>query len=460
MNNSDIDGQPIAVQPIDARIVVVGASHSAVALSDRLRSAGHRGALTLIGSEPRLPYHRPPLSKAFLKGDVDVAALALRDDTFYRDSEITLRTGERVVEIRRGDWGTGVVITQPQEVLDDTRSGDRPSAAMYEFDRLVLATGARPRSLPIPGAHHRDVLTLRDVSDSSRLRDRAHRGPIVVIGGGFIGLEAAATITALGGEVTVVEVGQNLMGRAVGPETANWCAAAHSAMGVRIELGSSPTRIETDGDRILGVRLKDGRMIAAATVLVGIGVTPRDELARQVGLDCVDGGGVIVDANCLASDGVTVAIGDCTVQPHPVAAPGNMIRLESVDNADEQAARASSTLLGTDPTDRGVPWFWSDQGSCKLQMAGLVGNHDDMAVRIDPKRADRRVVIYTRAGVMTAVECFNAPGDFLLLRKALARKTSVSKNALVNSAIPLRELLNATPTVSVGGSTDHGRDSR
>lgn len=416
--------------------MVVGASHAAVALADRLRAGGHRGTLTLIGSERHLPYQRPPLSKAFLKGDADVHALALRDIEFFRSHGIALQTGERVVDVRRGKDGSGVLHT-----LRRHGSADEMSSDSYAFDRLVLATGARPRRLLIPGAGHRNVLALRDLDDAARLRDRIHRGPVVVIGGGFIGLEAAATIKALGGEAVVVEAGPQLMGRAVGADTAAWCAAAHRAMGIGIELLSRPEAIVTDGDQIIGVRLDDGRRIAAATVLIGIGVLPRDELARALGLECADAGGVVVDEHCLASDGVTVAIGDCTIQPRPGVGDGSLIRLESVDNSDEQAARATCTLLGTEPTARSVPWFWSDQGTYKLQMAGLVGDHDDVVLRTDPIRPDRRVFIYLRAGTMTAVECVNSPADFLVLRKALSRQAAIPREVLEDNSSPLKKLL-------------------
>ncbi|MCZ4548911.1 NAD(P)/FAD-dependent oxidoreductase [Gordonia rubripertincta] len=443
MNSSDVPSLATGgAAPYGSRVVVVGASHAAVAVADRLRAGGHHGPLTLIGSERHSPYHRPPLSKAFLKGEVDMHGIALRGEGYFRDNDINLRSGERVVEVERRADGRGVVRTRAsrgREIVDG------PSiSATYEFDRLVLATGARPRRLSIPGADHRDVLVLRDLEDALRLKKRLRSGPVVVVGGGFVGLEVAATMKDLGGDCTVVEVGPGLMGRAVGSETAAWFAAEHMSKGIDIELGRRPEQIVTENDRIVGVRLDDDRLIPAATVVVGVGVIPRDELARTMGLRCAATGGVIVDHRCVTSDGVTIAIGDCTVQPHPTSGAAEFVRLESVDNCDEQAVLAADTLLGDVSSERSVPWFWSDQGATKLQMAGVIGDHDEVVVRMDPKRADRRAVIYLRSGTMIAVECINSPADFLVLRKALARRVAITREALADVSTPLRKLLDVS----------------
>lgn len=285
-------------------MAVVGASHAAVHLADRLRHGGYVGPLTLVSSEVHLPYQRPPLSKAWLKGEAASDSFVLRAADHYPGNDIEVLLGTTVRRVGRED--DGIVLS-----LDHTDG----STGTRRFDRLVLATGARARRLDIPGADHRDVLVLRELDHAHRLAERVAAGPVVVIGGGgFVGLEVAATLRGLGVEVTVVEAGSQLMGRAVGGAgTAEFLLAAHREMGVRVLLDVKPVEIAVDGDGVRAVRLADGRDIAAATVLVGVGAEPRTELAEQLGLTC-DRGGVVVDERCTTSDGRILAIGDCTVQ--------------------------------------------------------------------------------------------------------------------------------------------------
>ncbi|MGV9709079.1 NAD(P)/FAD-dependent oxidoreductase [Gordonia sp. NPDC003424] len=409
------------------RIVVVGASHAAVALADHLRSGGYTGDLTLIGHETHLPYQRPPLSKAWLKGDADVDTLLLREASYYTDNGIELILGARVTGIDRRDAG-GVVHV-------DHLDGGSTSVG---YDRLVLATGARPRRLSIPGSDHRDVLVLRGIDHAELLAQRVTAGPVVVIGGGFVGLEVAATMRGLGADVTVIEAGRQLMGRAVGVETAGFLLDAHRAMSVEVLLDVLPTEIVISDDAIRSVRLADGREIPASTVLVGVGAEPRTELAEQLGL-AVDRG-VVVDAACVTSDGSTVAIGDCTVT---TTIDGGRLRLESVDNAMEQAAAAAATLLGSEPPKRPDPWFWSDQGDWKLQIVGQIAGHTTVLVRTDPAKPNRRVALYFAADRLIAAECVNAPADFVAIRNALAKGYRSGPEVLADNDVPLRKLLTA-----------------
>ncbi|MGW0045550.1 NAD(P)/FAD-dependent oxidoreductase [Rhodococcus sp. NPDC003348] len=406
-------------------VAVVGASHAAVHLADRLRAGGYAGALTLIGGEPHLPYQRPPLSKAWLKGDAAAGSLVLRAADHYADNGVELLLGTVVERVERE--GDGVLLHM--------RRADGPRETR-RFDRLVLATGARARRLEMPGSGHRDVLVLRELDDAHRLAERVGCGPVVVIGGGFVGLEVAATLRGLGADVSVVEAGPRLMGRAVGAGTAEFLLAAHADMGVEVLLDATPTEIVVDGDRIRAVRLADGREIPAATVLVGVGAEPRAELADRLGLKCERG--VVVDEHCLASDGRTIAIGDCTVQE---TRDGGRVRLESVDNATEQANAAAATLLGHDVPDRPQPWFWSDQGSWKLQIVGLVGAHAEVVVRTDPDKPQRRVALYFEDDALVAAECVNSPADFVALRTALARGTRPTPDELSDNGVPLKKLL-------------------
>lgn len=410
--------------PTHHSVVVVGASHAGVQLADRLRAAGHTGEITLVSHESHLPYQRPPLSKAWLKGEVSSESVLLRRPAHYVDQKIELITGARVEELERTPAGVEVRFS---------RDGER---AVRRFDRLVLATGARARRLVLPGADHPDVLVLRDLDHARSLADRVRAGPMVVIGGGFVGLEVAATARALGAEVTVVEAGERLLARAVGPDTADALCAAHRAMGTEIVLGAAPTAVLHAGNGIRAVRLDDGREIPAVTVLVGIGAEARIDLAVRLGLECA--GGIVVDERCLASDGWTLAIGDCTIR---VSGTGRRYRLESVDNAVEQANTAAAVLLGLPVPERHAPWFWSDQGDQKLQIAGLAGGHTSMLVRVDPARPRRRVALYFADDALVAAECLNSPADFVALRSALGRGYRPGPQALSDNTVPLKKLL-------------------
>ncbi|WP_280438135.1 NAD(P)/FAD-dependent oxidoreductase [Nocardia carnea] len=406
-------------------IVVVGASHAAVHFADRLRDTGYDGAITLVSHEPRLPYQRPPLSKAWLKGEATSESLLLRDPAHYADKEIELVTGARVGRVARTP--AGVRIDLAGEDGSQTR----------EFDRLVLATGARARTLALPGCEHRDVVRLRDLDHATVLAARVRKGPIAVIGGGFVGLEVAATARTLGAEVTVIEAGPRLLGRAVGEGTAATLLAAHRAMGTDIVLDAQPSAIVATGGRIRGVRLNDGREVPAATVLVGIGAEPRTELAAQLGLHCA--GGVVVDDRCVASDGWTLAIGDCTTRVSPTT--GRHYRLESVDNATSQAEIAAAVLAGSTAPASAAPWFWSDQADQKLQIVGLIGDYTSVVVRTDPDRPRRRVALYFAGDLLIAAECVNAPADFMVLRAALSRGHRPGPEELSDRTVPLKKLL-------------------
>ena len=405
-------------------IAVVGASHAGVQLADRLRLGGYTGELTLISHEPHLPYQRPPLSKAWLAGEATEVSVLLRAADHYRDNKIDLITGARVERVERG---RGWV---------DVHWSDAGQTTTRRFDRLVLATGARPRRLSLPGADHPDVVVLRDLDDARALAARLTAGPLAVVGGGFVGLEVAATARALGTEVTVVEAGERLLARAVGADTAAMLLTAHRAAATDIVLAATPTAIMHDDTGIRAVQLDDGREIPAATVLLGVGAQARTDLAAQLDLECA--GGIVVDEHCLASDGWTLAIGDCTT--HRDGAGGHY-RLESVDNAVEQANAAAATLLAQPCPARPAPWFWSDQGAEKLQIAGLIGEHASTLVRVDPQRPRRRVTLYFTDDALVAAECLNAPADFVALRSALSRGHRPAPHELADTAVPLKKLL-------------------
>ena len=404
-------------------LLVIGAGQAGAQLVSSARELGWAGPITLVGHEPHAPYGRPPLSKAYLRGEIGAGALALRSNAFYAQQRIDLVVGERVAQV---DLAGREAVTE---------SGRR-----WTFDRLVLATGAEPRRLELEGFELEGVVVLRDVTDAEALTHRlTDAADLVVIGGGFIGLEVAASAAASGVRATVVEAGASLMNRVVSPDTAAVVEAAHRAAGVRILTGARPLRLR--GDRaVRSVELDDGTELPAGLVLVGVGAHPRDDLARAAGLHC--DGGVVVDELSLASDGRTVAVGDCANLPDPTpgAQPGRRLRLESVDNATEQAKAAASTLTGNPRPYRSVPWFWSDQGVLKLQIAGLAGADDDVVVR-KGTRAGQHVALRYRGEQLVAVECVNAPADFLVVRNALATNKTLRRDVAADTGVPLKKLL-------------------
>lgn len=406
---------------MSGRLLVVGAGQSGVQVASSARELGWDGPITLIGQEPYAPYARPPLSKAFLKGENSIESLALRAPAFYPDQGIDLVLDEQVAHLDLAG----------EEAV--SASGRR-----WPFDRLVLATGARPRPLPIDGADLDGVVMLRDVRDAGLLAQRlAAVTDLVVIGGGFVGLEVAATATAAGVRTSVVEVAPALMNRVVSAVTADLVMAAHQAAGTGILTGVRPRRLRGDG-AVNAVELEDGRELPAQLVLVGVGTSPRDELARAAGLACDNG--IVVDECSLASDGFTLAVGDCANLPDPSPHPALRLRLESVDNAVEQAKAAATVLVGEPRLYRTVPWFWSDQGSLKLQIAGLARPDDDIVIRPD-RCPGRSTVLRYRGDQLAAAECVNNPADFLVLRKALGAGIALPRTRAVDTLVPLKKHL-------------------
>ena len=347
-------------------VVIVGAGHAGFQVAASLRQHGFAERVCLINDEAHLPYQRPPLSKAYLKGEGRPDSLMFRPDKFYRDQNIEL-IADRAVAIDRG-----------------ARRLKLASGSSLDYGHLVLATGARNRLLDIPNAGLEDVRYLRTLDESEALRKRIASGRrVVVIGAGFIGLEFAATARAKGLEVDVVELGARVMARAVTAEISEYFQQRHTAAGIRIHLGVQATAIEGDGGRVTGVSLSDGRHIPADLVVVGVGVLPNVELAGEAGLPVASG--IIVNEQLLTSDPDISAIGDCALFASPRF--GGSLRLESVQNATDQARCVAARLTGDAKTYDGLPWFWSDQGDDKLQIAGLTTGYDRVVVRGDPGAA-------------------------------------------------------------------------
>jgi 3-phenylpropionate/trans-cinnamate dioxygenase ferredoxin reductase subunit len=326
-------------------IVIIGAGQAGVQTAEALRSGGFDGSITLLGDEAYGPYHRPPLSKAWLAGEMDSAQLVMRAPEMLARKSIELRTKVTVTAIDRA---------AKQVSLSDGSS--------LPYTALVLATGSTPRSLPLPGGDALGVFALRSRIDASAIAERMalcieKQLPVIVIGGGFIGLEVAATARKKGLNTTVLEAAPRLLGRVLAPVLSDWYADLHRSHGAALVLDARIAAIETDAhNTVTGVRMTDGQVCPAGLVVVGIGVAANDQLAQAAGLECERG--IVVDACGRTSDPAIVAAGDCTARR---LADGSLLRLESVQNATEQGKCAAAALLGLEKPFTATPWFWSDQ---------------------------------------------------------------------------------------------------
>ncbi len=402
------------------QIVIVGAGQAAVQAVDTLRRKGFTGKLVVIGDEPSVAYQRPPLSKKYLAGALERDRLAIRPTHFYSDHAIDLRLGRRAVEISRSD----------QRIRLDDES-------QVAYDGLLLATGSRPRQLMAPGTDLAGVHYLRTVADVDRIRaDLATARRLVVVGGGYIGLEVAATARELGHEVTVLEMADRIMNRVTCPEISSFYAEEHLRRGVHIVCNARVAGMAADGSsgRVRAVVTEDGAEHPADVVVIGVGVAAVDELAQAAGLDCANG--IVVDEHCRSSDPAIYAAGDCT--SHPNLHYGRRLRLESVDNAFEQATSAALNLMGTATVHDKVPWFWSDQFDLKLVIVGLCQEHDAVVTRGD--RAARSFsACYLRDGELIAIDTVNHPKDQMAARKLIAARARPNLAKLADPTVTLKD---------------------
>lgn len=396
-------------------IIIIGAGQAGLQTAESLRTEGYAGEVLMIGDEPRPPYQRPPLSKAYLLGEFSEAQLTIRAPEALARKSITLLGGVSVTAIDRA---------VKQIHLSDGRALD--------YAGLCLATGSRPRPLPVPGADLANVFPLRTLADTqaiAALLPQVQR--IAVIGGGFIGLEFAAVARKLGKEVVVLEGADRLMPRAVTPMMSEFFRTLHIDHGVCIELGAAVSALVGDAGKVASVRAADGREFPAELVLVGIGILPNEELARAAGLECERG--VVVDAFSRTSDPFIVAAGDCTARR---LADGSPLRLESVQNAVEQGKSAAAALLGKERPFTATPWFWSDQYDIKLQMVGLATGHDKTVLRGDP--ATRKFsAFHYRGDTLLAVDSVSRPEDHMPARKLLDQGLSPSFAQVADMSVPL-----------------------
>jgi 3-phenylpropionate/trans-cinnamate dioxygenase ferredoxin reductase subunit len=405
--------------------LIVGASQAGLQIAVSLRDLGYADPITLIGEESHAPYQRPPLSKEFLSGTVGAETLAFRTAGYYREAGIDLVCGEQVTDLTLpSSQGGGVAGTA--------------SGRELAFDRLALTVGASPRRLSVPGADLAGICYLRGLDDATLLRPLlTEASRVVVVGGGYIGLEAAAVARTFGATVTVVEAADRLIGRAVAPVVSEFYRQAHERRGTTVLTDAAVTAFRDADGRVGGVLLADGRELPADLVVVGVGVVPRTELAEKLGLEC--DGGIVVDAWARTSEPSVVAAGDCTVQPHPLTGVGR-VRLESVNNAVSQATVAASTLVGAADIPPNVPWFWSNQGDLRLQIAGLSTGFDEHVVRGDPD-SEKFSVLYYREGRLLAVDAVNSPPDYMVVRKALTQGGTIPAERAADAATPLKHLL-------------------
>jgi 3-phenylpropionate/trans-cinnamate dioxygenase ferredoxin reductase component len=397
-------------------VVIVGTGQAGFQAASSLRQGGFEGDVTLVGEEPQLPYQRPPLSKAFLKGEGDPGEVHLRPETFFGSKDIGLVSGDRAERVDR-----------------EARTFELASGRVLAYDHLVLATGSRPRPLPVPGSDLDGVLELRTVADAQVLRERLAGGPrLVVIGGGFIGLELAASAREKGAEVTVVEALDRTMARAVTPETSAHFAALHAEHGATIRHDATVARINGNG-AVSGVELGDGTKLDADVVVIGVGVVPNVELAEESGLMVRDG--IVVDETLRTADPAVWAIGDCA--SYPSAHVGHLVRLESVQNATDHGRAVAAAIMGEPAPYDALPWFWSDQHSRKLQIAGLPHGHDSTVVRGDP-RGEAFSVFCFAGDRLVCVESVNRMPDHMAARKLLTARRTIAPADAADEAFDLK----------------------
>jgi 3-phenylpropionate/trans-cinnamate dioxygenase ferredoxin reductase subunit len=398
------------------KIVIIGAGQAGAQGVASLRAEGYSGAITLVGDESFPPYQRPPLSKAYLAGDFARERLFLKPDSFYTESKCELRLGTRATRIDR-----------------PAKTVQLADGSAIPYDRLLLATGAKVRKLPIPGSELKGVHYLRGIADVDALRPHFQPGAsFAVVGGGYIGLEVAAVAVKQGVDVTVLETADRLMVRAASPRVSAFYEQEHRSHGVSLLLNATARGFE-GADRIAMVVTNDGK-IPAEIVLVGVGIEPEIELAREAGLECDNG--IVVDENTATSDPDIFAAGDCTNHP---AFSGGRVRLESVQNAIDQAKHAALGLLGRPAPYREVPWFWSDQYDLKLQIAGLARPNDVTVLRGNPD-SRKFAVFHLRDGVVVAVEAVNAAPEYIVGRRLIAAQARVPPARLADTTIPAKSL--------------------
>ncbi len=399
-------------------VVIAGAGHAAGQTIVSLRQGGFAGRIVLVGEEPYLPYQRPPLSKKFLAGELDVPRLLLRQEKFYSEHQVEVLLDTRVTRIKPGSHGL------------ELSSGNR-----LNYNKLVIATGSRAREVQVPGHLLAGVHYLRTIEDVDRIREHFRPGAsLVIVGAGYIGLEVAAVASAHGLKVTVVELADQVMARGDAPPVSDFMARVHREAGVDIRCNTGVQSF-TGETRLRGVIASDGVEIPADLAIVGIGILPNVELAQAAGLGCNNG--IMVDEFCRTSDPDVLAIGDCTNHPNPLL--GRRLRLESVHNAQEQAKTAATTILGRLEPYAQIPWFWSDQYDIKLQIVGFSSRSEQAVFRGDPESRSF-AVFFLDDGRLTSVYAINSPREFMLSKKLIALGARPDPALLSDTRVAFKEI--------------------
>ena len=402
--------------------IIIGGSHAAAQIAVSLRQEGWGGDVLMLGDEPYLPYHRPPLSKAFLADEKEVESLSIRPEAFYQKNNIQFRQG-RVTRIDK--------IAQTLTLVD---------GQILRYDKLALCMGSRVRQIALPGSELKGVHYLRNISDVKGIKRQVKKEKrAVIIGGGYIGLEAAASLRKQGVDVVVLEAGARILQRVTSPEVSAFYAQVHAEEGVAIFTDIAVTALLGE-ERVERVACRDGRIFSADFVIIGIGVIPNVELAEQAGID-VDNG-ISVDKFCRTNDSNIVAAGDCTSHFNDIYQ--RQLRLESVPNANEQGKAAAASLCGFNKAFKSLPWFWSDQYDLKLQIAGLSEGYDQVVIRGNKSDGRSFAAFYFKEGLLIAAECVNRPQEFMLSKKVIAEGIMIHPKRLADESTRVKELIGST----------------
>jgi 3-phenylpropionate/trans-cinnamate dioxygenase ferredoxin reductase subunit len=397
-------------------VVIIGAGHAAGQAAASLRQAKYAGDITIVGDEAHIPYQRPPLSKAYLKGDQSADKVYLRAESFYADRDIAMKLSTRATAI---DTTAKTVALSSDETL--------------HYDHLLISTGSRPRKLSIDGSDLPGIHYLRTMDDVDGLRDGMQADAnLVIVGGGYIGLEVAAVGRELGLNVHVLEMEERILQRVTTPEMSAYYHQLHEGRGVNIHTNTAVTGFAGDG-KVQEVLCGDKRF-PADIVIVGIGIIPNTELAEAAGIVCDNG--IVVDDHCCTSDPNVYAAGDCTNHPNPLL--DRRLRLESVPNAMDQARVSTANMLGDDKTYAAIPWFWSDQYELKLQMVGFSADGDAQVLRGD-MASNQFAIFYLKDGKVVAADAVNSPKEFMLCKQLVGK--SADPAMLADPEADLKSLL-------------------
>ena len=401
-------------------VLIIGAGQAAAQTATSLRLAGFEGKITIIGDEPALPYQRPPLSKAYLKGELEQERLSFKNEDWYAAQNVDVLTGTKVISV---DVKANTVQTQ--------------TGIEISFHHLVFATGSRNRQLPMEGADLNNVFGLRNLADVDALRPHIGTGKtLIIIGAGYIGLETAAVARTLGAEVTVLELADRVLARVTSPTISRFYQELHKSHGVQIKTNCATASINEKGGKVASVALSTGETLPCDALLIGIGILPNIEIAAKAGVTCEDG--ILVDENGRTNLPNVYAAGDCAkrlIQPY-----GRMGRLESVHNAIEQGKQVAAVIMGTSAPKLDCPWFWSDQYDIKLQIAGLSTGYDHFVIRGNVED-NKFAVFYFKDNILIAADAINSPPEFMTAKRLIPTQAKVPPHWLADSDHSLKDII-------------------